>query len=65
MIVSPLKEQTELDWLIVTVVPEHDFLGEVYALGRRSFYFGMAAVLATLLLGVALASSASGRFSSW
>ena len=56
MIVSPLKEHAGLNWLIVTVVPEHDFLGEVYALGRRSFYFGIAAVLATLLLGVALAS---------
>ena len=45
-----------MNWLTVTVVPERDFLDEVYALGRRSLYFGVAAVLATLLLGVALAS---------
>ena len=56
MIVSPLKEHSGLNWLIVTVVPERDFLGEVYALRSRSFYFGIAAVSATLLLGVALAS---------
>lgn len=56
MIVSPVNEKTGLNWLTVTVVPEKDFLGEVYALRRRSFYFGVAAVLATLLLGVVLAS---------
>ncbi|MHC4176563.1 MAG: cache domain-containing sensor histidine kinase, partial [Planctomycetota bacterium] len=56
MIVSPLKQHAGLNWMIVTVVPEHDFLGEVYALRRRSFYVGITAVLATLLLGVALAS---------
>lgn len=57
MIVSPLSEHAGLNWLTVTVVPEHDFLGEVYTLGRRSFYIGAAAVLTTLLLGVALASA--------
>ncbi len=56
MIVSPLQEGAGLNWLIVTVVPESDFLGEVYAFRRRSILFGAMAVLATLLLGIALAS---------
>jgi len=56
VIASPLTVHESLKWLIVTAVPEHDFLGEVYELRRRSFYFGIAAVVATLLFGVALAS---------
>ncbi len=55
LIVSPLGGATGLDWRIVTVVPESDFLAEVQAGWRRSILFGAAAVLATLLLGVVLA----------
>ena len=56
MIVSPIQKGAGLDWLIVTVVPESDFLQEIYAFRRRTLLFGTIAVLATLLLGVALAS---------
>ncbi|MBN1910242.1 MAG: hypothetical protein JW818_10925, partial [Pirellulales bacterium] len=56
MIVSPLPVHAGLNWWIVTVVPDHDFLGEVYALRRRSLYFSAAAVVATLVLGTLLAS---------
>ncbi|QDS99161.1 SpoIIE family protein phosphatase [Adhaeretor mobilis] len=56
MIVSPLSGHAGINWLTVTVVPEHDFLDAVYKLRRRSFYSGLVAVLVTLLLGVGMAS---------
>ncbi len=55
MVVSALDRDTGLDWRIVTVVPEEDFLAEVHAGWRKSLLVGLVAVLATLVLGVALA----------
>lgn len=56
MIVSPMNARPDLNWLTVTVVPEKDFLGEVYELRDRSLFLGIVAVVSTLLLGVILAS---------
>jgi phosphoserine phosphatase RsbU/P len=55
LMVSPFQHETGLSWLIVTVVPEADFLAEVQAGGRRSMFVGLAAVVGTVLLGIFVA----------
>ncbi|WP_204101955.1 MULTISPECIES: ATP-binding protein [Spirulina sp. CCY15215] len=48
--VSPYRDEYGLDWLIVTVIPESEFLGEIHASIRRTV------VLCGLALIVAIAS---------
>ncbi|MHC4956056.1 MAG: SpoIIE family protein phosphatase [Planctomycetota bacterium] len=52
--VTPYKTETGLDWVIVAVVPEDDFLGPVREQVWRMAGFGIAAVLATVALGLLL-----------
>lgn len=54
VLVTPLRQETGLTWLIATVVPEQDFLGEVYAGLTRTALFGLLAVLFTLAIGVGI-----------
>ncbi len=54
ILVTPLRQETGLTWLIATVVPEQDFLGEVYAGLTRTAMFGLIAVLFTLAIGVGI-----------
>jgi sigma-B regulation protein RsbU (phosphoserine phosphatase) len=57
-VVSPYHNRRDLHWLIVTLVPEADFLAEVEAGQRRSIAIALAAVALTVLLGVVLAVAA-------
>ena len=57
LVVSPYTNRRNLRWLIVTLVPEADFLAEVQAGGRRSMFLGLAAIGATVFLGVLLAGA--------
>jgi signal transduction histidine kinase len=50
--VVPFRDELGLDWLIVVVVPEDDFMAQINANTRTTFWLSAAAVLATLLLGV-------------
>jgi signal transduction histidine kinase len=50
--VVPFRDELGLDWLIVVVVPEDDFMAQINANTRTTFLLSAAAVLVTLLLGV-------------
>jgi signal transduction histidine kinase len=50
--VVPFRDELGLDWLIVVVVPENDFMGQINANTRTTFWLSAAAVFVTLLLGV-------------
>lgn len=54
---SPFTHESGLRWVIVTVVPESDFMAEIAAGRRRSAWFAIGAVLVTLGLGALLASA--------
>ena len=48
----PYRTNTGLDWVVVTVVPEDDFLGPVREQGFQTAAFGLVAVALTTLLGL-------------
>jgi signal transduction histidine kinase len=50
--VVPFRDELGLNWLIVVVVPEDDFMAQINANTRTTFWLSAAAVLATLLLGL-------------
>jgi signal transduction histidine kinase len=50
--VVPFRDELGLDWLIVVVVPEDDFMAQINANTRTTFWLSAAAVLVTLMLGV-------------
>lgn len=52
---SPFDHETGLHWVIVTLVPEMDFMEEIAAGQRRSAWVTTGVTLATLGLGVLLA----------
>jgi sigma-B regulation protein RsbU (phosphoserine phosphatase) len=52
---SPFVHDTGLKWVIVTLVPETDFMAEITAGRRRSAWFTAGVTLGTLGLGILLA----------
>ena len=55
LVVSPYTNRRNLRWLIVTLVPDSDFLAAVQANRRRNFTVAIGLVLIVLLLSIALA----------
>lgn len=55
LMATPLNHRSGLRWLIVTVVPESDFLAEVMAARRASLGVAAAVVLLVIVGGVILA----------
>lgn len=60
----PIRDKESLDWLVVTLVPENDFMAEAHAGRRRSILIAVIAVTATILLGIVLATLAVRPFLS-
>ena len=58
--VSPLKDPHGLDWLSVVVVPEADFMAQIYANTRTTLGLSMAALLVSILIGIATARWVTG-----
>jgi phosphoserine phosphatase RsbU/P len=54
IVVSSFHNQRNLDWLIVTIVPNSDFLGDVQRSRMRSALLGGLAVLGALALGIGM-----------
>ena len=52
LVVSPYRNRRNLDWLVVTLVPDADFLADVQRSRNRSLLIAVAAVLAALAVGV-------------
>lgn len=55
LVVSSFRNRRNLDWLVVTVVPDADFLADVQRARKHSMLIGAAAVLAAFALGIAMA----------
>ncbi len=53
--VLPFKDGRGLDWLIVLVVPEDDFMGRIHANNRTTFLLCIVAIIITTILGVVTA----------
>ncbi|GAB4198397.1 MAG: hypothetical protein Fur006_48090 [Coleofasciculaceae cyanobacterium] len=50
--VSPFQDRYGLDWLIVVVVPESDFMGQIEANTRRTVLLCLAALIAAIGVGI-------------
>ncbi|MFW5665804.1 MAG: PAS domain S-box protein [Coleofasciculus sp.] len=53
--INPIQEQSGLNWLIVTVVPESDFMAEIYANTRTTIGLCVAALIVSIGLGISTA----------
>ncbi|MBH8565311.1 PAS domain S-box protein [Nostoc sp. CENA67] len=54
LLVTPYSNQLGLDWLIVTVVPESDFMAEINANTRGTIVFSIGALTFAIALGFLL-----------
>jgi len=54
LLVIPYKDPLGLDWLIVTVVPESDFMAEINANTRLTVLFSLGALTCAIALGLVL-----------
>lgn len=52
VLVSPYQDEYGLDWLIVIVVPESDFMGEINANTRSTVFLCLLALLVATALGI-------------
>ncbi|MEG4484803.1 PAS domain S-box protein [Microcoleus sp. D2_18a_B4] len=50
--VAPFKDDRGLDWLIVVVVPESDFMEQINANTRTTFLLSVAALVGATILGI-------------
>ncbi|NER81623.1 MAG: response regulator [Leptolyngbya sp. SIO1D8] len=50
--VSPFQDHYGLDWLVVVVVPEADFMGQIHANTRHTIGASILALLGSILLGI-------------
>lgn len=50
--VFPFKDSYGLDWLIVVVLPESDFMGEIYANTKRIIILSFMALIVAIIIGV-------------
>ncbi|MGK7877791.1 MAG: ATP-binding protein [Xenococcaceae cyanobacterium] len=50
--VSPLQDPRGLDWLIVVVVPESDFMGQINANTRTTIALSLAALIVATVIGI-------------
>ena len=50
--VTPLRDEWGLDWLIVVVVPESDFMEQIYANRRATMYLSLLALALAIFIGI-------------
>ena len=55
--ISPYKDELGIDWLIVTVVPESDFLEHIYANTRQTILLCFVALTLVIIIGILTATS--------
>jgi sigma-B regulation protein RsbU (phosphoserine phosphatase) len=55
MVVSSFRNRKNLEWVVVTLVPDDDFLAGVYRTRTNSMLLGVGAVAVALAIGVGLA----------
>jgi sigma-B regulation protein RsbU (phosphoserine phosphatase) len=50
--VLPLNDGRGIDWLITVVVPESDYMGQIYANTRNTFLLTLAALILAIVIGI-------------
>ena len=50
--VLPLNDGRGIDWLITVVVPESDYMGQIYANTRNTFLLTLAALVLAIVIGI-------------
>ena len=50
--VNPISDKSELDWLIITVVPEADFMTQIHANTRTTILLCIAALIGSTGIGI-------------
>ncbi|WP_293131850.1 ATP-binding protein [Microcoleus sp. bin38.metabat.b11b12b14.051] len=55
--ISPYQDELGIDWLIVTVVPESDFLEHIYANTRQTILLCLVALTLVIIIGILTATS--------
>ncbi|MCT7983096.1 cyclic nucleotide-binding domain-containing protein [Laspinema sp. A4] len=53
--VKPIQDTRGLDWLVVAIVPESDFMGYIYKNTRHTVLLSCAALIVAIILGIAIA----------
>ncbi|MEQ9485598.1 PAS domain S-box protein [Coleofasciculus sp. F4-SAH-05] len=53
--INPIQAQSGLNWCIITVVPESDFMAEVYANTRTTIGLCVAALILSIVVGICTA----------
>lgn len=52
---SPYRHATGINWTVVVLIPESDFLANINAAGHRAFLLTLGVVIGTVLIGLLLA----------
>ena len=50
--IMPVKDGNGIDWLVVVVVPENDFMEKINANTRNTILFSLAALIVAILIGI-------------
>ena len=50
--VTPLQDRYGLDWLIIVIIPETDFMAEIHANTRTTIKLCLAALMIAILIGI-------------
>jgi signal transduction histidine kinase/class 3 adenylate cyclase/CheY-like chemotaxis protein len=50
--ITPWKDELGLDWLIVVVVPELDFMGQIHINNRNTILLCLVALITAILIGI-------------
>ncbi|XZN94514.1 MAG: response regulator [Microcoleus sp.] len=50
--VNPISDKSELDWLIITVVPEAEFMAQIYANTRTTILLCIASLIGSTGIGI-------------
>jgi len=61
--VSPVKDPYGIDWLIVVVIPESDFMAEIIGTNFTTFFIITVALLISILLSAFMSQKITGRIS--
>jgi diguanylate cyclase (GGDEF)-like protein/PAS domain S-box-containing protein len=61
--ISPVQDQYGIDWLVIVVIPESDFMVEITETNRTTFLIIIAALAISVLISILIARKIAARIS--
>jgi len=61
--ISPVQDQYGIDWLVVVVIPESDFMVEIKETNRTTFLIVIVALVISVLISILIARKIAARIS--